>query len=86
MTNYDDRLLKVDSYISQLLKHVETNQDNLECANECLRSDLKSWQREKDAILRKILQDFVDKQLEYHTMCANAWEQAMHEFSASSRK
>lgn len=79
----DDRLTKLNSHLPQLVKRVETNQDNLECANECLRSDLENWQLEKDAIIRKILHDFVSKQVEYHTACANAWEQAMKEFSAS---
>lgn len=65
------------------MKRVETNQDSLECANECLRSDLKNWQQEKNAIVRRILQDFVSKQIEYHTACATAWEQAMQQFSAS---
>lgn len=70
----DDKLQKLGTYIPQLLKKVESHQDNLECANESLRSDLQRWQIEKQQILKRVLLDFVSKQIEFYSISVNAWE------------
>nr|CAH7720918.1 unnamed protein product [Callosobruchus chinensis] len=78
----EDRLEKLGSSIPQLLKRVESNQDQLECANECLRSNLEWWQVEKQKCLKKILLDFVNKQVNYYQTTVNAWEYVCNELSA----
>lgn len=70
----DEKLEKLGTHIPQLVKKVETNQDKLECANECLRSDLERWQLEKRQILEKILLDFVNKEVNYYQASLNAWQ------------
>lgn len=65
---------KLGTYLPQLVKKVETNQDKLECANECLRSDLERWHLEKRQILEKILLDFVNKEVSYYQASLSAWE------------
>ncbi|KAL3268087.1 hypothetical protein HHI36_007214 [Cryptolaemus montrouzieri] len=80
----DDQLEKLGSHIPQLMKKVEANQDYLECANECLRSDLDRWQSEKQECVKKILLDFVNKQIEYELSKVNAWEQITNEITADS--
>ncbi|XP_018575051.1 sorting nexin-30-like [Anoplophora glabripennis] len=77
----DDKLEKLGSYIPQLVKKVESNQDNLECANESLRSDLQRWQQEKTLCLKKILLDFVGKQINYYQATVNAWEYVASELN-----
>ncbi|XP_044755358.1 sorting nexin-30-like isoform X2 [Coccinella septempunctata] len=81
--NYDEQLEKLGTYIPQLMKKVEANQDFLECANESLRSDLERWQLEKQECIKKILLDFVNKQIEYEQSQVNAWEQITNEITAS---
>lgn len=80
-TSCDDKLEKLGTCIPQLLKKVESNQDNLECANESLRSDLQHWHLEKQESLKKILLDFVNKQIEYHQANVNAWEYVTNELT-----
>lgn len=75
----DEKLEKLGVYIPQILKKVEANQDSLECANESLRSDLEHWQIEKQQCLKKILQGFVNKQIEYYQAAVNAWEHVVNE-------
>ncbi|CAG9819101.1 unnamed protein product [Phaedon cochleariae] len=77
----DDKLEKLGTSIPQLLKKVEKNQDNLECANESLRSDLDRWQREKQQCLKKILLDFVNKQINYYQATVNSWEYVTNELN-----
>lgn len=77
----DDKLEKLGSYIPQLVKKVESNQDSLECANESLRSDLQRWQQEKTQCLKKILLDFVSKQINYYQATVNAWEYVANELN-----
>jgi sorting nexin-7/30 len=74
-------LEKLGVYIPQLLKKVEANQDSLECANESLRSDLEHWQIEKQQCLKKILLDFVNKQIEYYQATVSAWEHVTNEIA-----
>lgn len=66
-----------------MLKKVEADQDYLECANESLRSDLERWQLEKQDCIKKILIDFVNKQIEYEQSQVNAWEQITNEITAN---
>lgn len=75
----DDKLEKLGTHIPQLLKKVESSQDNLEMANECLRSDLECWQQEKKQCVKKILLDFVNKQINYYQATTNAWEHVTNE-------
>lgn len=70
----DEKLEKLGTYIPQLVKKVETNQDALECANEQLRSDLQRWQIEKQQHIKKMLLDFANKQIEYYETSVSAWE------------
>ncbi|KAJ8920098.1 hypothetical protein NQ315_011753 [Exocentrus adspersus] len=77
----DDKLEKLGMCIPQLLKKVESNQDNLECANESLRSDLQRWQLEKTQCLKKILLDFVQKQINYYQATVSAWEYVASELN-----
>lgn len=70
----DEKLEKLGTYIPQLVKKVESHHDNLECANEQLRSDLQQWQGEKKQCLKKILLDFVNKQIEYYEKSVSSWE------------
>ncbi|EFA09917.2 sorting nexin-30 [Tribolium castaneum] len=77
----DEKLEKLGVYIPQLLKKVEANQDSLECANESLRSDIEHWQLEKQQCLKKILLDFVNKQIEYYQATVNAWEHVTSEIA-----
>lgn len=73
-----NRFIQVDSpgtYIPQLVKKVEASQDALECANEQLRSDLQRWHLEKQQHLKKLLLDFVNRQVDYYETCVGAWEQ-----------
>ncbi|XP_050314659.1 sorting nexin-7-like [Anthonomus grandis grandis] len=81
----DDKLEKLGAHIPQLLKKVETAQDNLEMASESLRSDLEGWQLEKKQCIKKILLDFVNKQINYYQANVNAWEHVTNEM-ISSRK
>ncbi|KAK9886027.1 hypothetical protein WA026_014813 [Henosepilachna vigintioctopunctata] len=81
--SYDEQLEKLGTHIPQLLKKVEANQDSLECANECLRSDLNRWQTEKQECIKKILLDFVNKQIEYEQAKATVWEQITSEITAN---
>lgn len=80
----DDKLEKLGVHIPQLLKKVETNQDNLECANESLRSDLARWQQEKQSCLKKILLDFVNKQIECYEKSVGAWEHVTAELNSQN--
>ncbi|KAF5292272.1 hypothetical protein FQR65_LT11235 [Abscondita terminalis] len=80
----DDKLEKLGVHIPQLLKKVETNQDNLECANESLRSDLERWQLEKQSCLKKILLDFVNKQIECYEKSVCAWEHVTAELNSQN--
>lgn len=57
------------------------NQDNLECANESLRSDIERWQQEKQKCLKKILLDFVNKQIEFYEKSVSAWEAVASELT-----
>lgn len=82
--SYDDKLEKLGVHIPQLVKKMETNQDNLECANESLRSDLERWHKEKQRCLKKILLDFVNKQIEYYEKTVSAWEHVATEITAQS--
>ncbi|KAI4460456.1 sorting nexin-4 [Holotrichia oblita] len=66
--------LFVGLVIPQLVKKTELHQDNLECANEQLRSDLEQWHIEKQQCLKKILLDFVNKQIELYEKGVAAWE------------
>lgn len=68
-------------HIPQLVKKVEMNQDNLECANESLRSDIERWQQEKQKCLKKILLDFVNKQIEFYEKSVSAWEAVASELT-----
>lgn len=70
----DDKLEKLGLIIPQLVKKAELNQDNLECANEQLRSDLEQWHIEKQQCLKKVLLDFVNKQIELYEKGVAAWE------------
>ncbi|XP_017775961.1 PREDICTED: sorting nexin-7-like [Nicrophorus vespilloides] len=70
----DEKLEKLGNCIPQLVKKVELNQDNLECANEQLRSDVERWQDEKQQMLKKILLEFANKQVEYYEKSVSAWE------------
>nr|AEE61941.1 unknown [Dendroctonus ponderosae] len=83
--SYDDKLEKLGSCIPQLLKMVETSQDSLEMANEFLRSDLECWQEEKRQCLKKILLDFVGKQINYYEASVNAWEHVTNEMKKSNK-
>ncbi|KAJ8945123.1 hypothetical protein NQ318_001588 [Aromia moschata] len=76
-----EELSKRHSEKDKLLKKVEANQDNLECANESLRSDLQRWQLEKRQCLKKILLDFVNKQINYYQATVNAWEYVTNELN-----
>lgn len=69
------------TYIPQLVKKVESNQDALECANEQLRSDLQRWQLEKQQYLKKVLLDFVNRQIDFYETSVSAWEQASTEIT-----
>ncbi|CAH0555436.1 unnamed protein product [Brassicogethes aeneus] len=80
----DDKLEKLGTYIPQLLKKVESNQDNLECANESLRSDLARWHQEKQQCIKNILLDFVNKQINFHQANTNAWEHVTNELQQSN--
>ncbi|XP_066249307.1 sorting nexin-7-like [Euwallacea similis] len=85
----DDKLEKLGACIPQLLKRVEMSQDSLEMANECLRSDLNGWQPEKKQCIKKILLDFVNKQINYYEASVNAWEHVTNEMvtdQGSTRK
>lgn len=64
------------------MKKVESNQDSLECANECLRSDLQRWQKEKQQCINKILLDFVNQQIAFHEQYVAAWESVVSELVA----
>lgn len=77
----DDKLEKLGSYIPQLVKKVELNQDNLECANESLRSDVQRWQNEKQQCMKNILLDFVNKQINYYQATVNSWEYVTREIN-----
>lgn len=77
----DDKLEKLGTCIPRLLKMVETSQDNLEMANECLRSDLDCWQQEKRQCIKKILLDFVAKQINFYEASVNAWEHVTNEIT-----
>ncbi|CAG9829286.1 unnamed protein product [Diabrotica balteata] len=81
----DDKLEKLGSYIPQLIKKVESNQDNLECANESLRSDLQRWHSEKQQCLKKILLDFVNKQINYYQATVNSWEYVTSEINKQNQ-
>lgn len=72
--SYDQKLEKLGTSIPQLVKHTESLQDRLECANEALRSDLERWQLEKQANLKKMLLDFANKQIDYYQRCVDVWE------------
>lgn len=78
-TSYDDKLEKLGTHIPHLLKKVEATQDNLEMANECLRSDIDYWQQEKRHCVKKILLDFANKQINYYQASVNAWEHVTNE-------
>ncbi|KAF5273999.1 hypothetical protein FQA39_LY01114 [Lamprigera yunnana] len=80
----DDKLEKLGVQIPQLVKKVETNQDNLECANESLRSDFERWQQEKQGCLKKILLDFVNKQIECYEKSVGAWEHVTAELNSQN--
>lgn len=77
----DDKLEKLGTHIPQLLKKVESSQDSLEMANECLRSDLEYWQQEKLRCVKKILLDFVTKHIHFYEASVNAWEYVTNEIS-----
>ncbi|CAG9772790.1 unnamed protein product [Ceutorhynchus assimilis] len=77
--SYDEKLEKLGTHIPQLVKKVESSQDHLEMANECLRSDLQGWQLEKRQCIKKILLDFVNKQINYYQASVNAWEHVTNE-------
>ncbi|CAG9856205.1 unnamed protein product [Phyllotreta striolata] len=72
--NSEEKLEKLGVCIPQLIKKVETDQDNLECANESLRSDFQRWQSEKQHCLKKILLDFVDRQIDFYRTSCDSWE------------
>lgn len=80
-SNCDEKLEKLGSYIPHLMKKVESDQDNLECANESLRSDLQRWQVEKQQSLKKVLLDFVSKQINYYQAVVNSWEYVANELN-----
>lgn len=80
----DDKLEKLGTHIPQLLKKVEMSQDNLEMANEYLRSDLTYWQDEKKQCIKKILLDFVNKQINYYEANVNAWEHVTNEMKSEN--
>ncbi|XP_023029128.2 sorting nexin-7 [Leptinotarsa decemlineata] len=80
----DDKLEKLGTSIPHLIKKVESNQDSLECANESLRSDLQRWQLEKQQCLKKILLDFVNKQINFYQATVNAWEYVTNELNQQS--
>ncbi|KAB0794936.1 hypothetical protein PPYR_11775 [Photinus pyralis] len=80
----DDKLEKLGVHIPHLVKKVETNQDNLECANESLRSDLERWQQDKQSCLKKILLDFVNKQIECYEKSVGAWEHVTAELNSQN--
>lgn len=82
--NCDEKLEKLGSYIPHLMKKVESDQDNLECANESLRSDLQRWQVEKQQCMKKILLDFVNKQINYYQAVVNSWEYVVNELNQQS--
>jgi len=82
--SHDDKLEKLGTHIPQLVKKVETNQDNLECANESLRSDLERWQQEKQKCLKKILLDFVNKQIEFYEKSVGEWENVAAELTSQN--
>ncbi|KAL1495099.1 hypothetical protein ABEB36_010570 [Hypothenemus hampei] len=75
----DEKLEKLGTNIPRLMKKVEKTQDNLEMANESLRSDLECWQQEKRQCIKKILLDFVNKQINYYQTSVNAWEHVTNE-------
>lgn len=80
----DDKLEKLGTYIPQLVKKVETNHDNLECANEQLRSDLQQWHIEKKQCLKKILLDFVNKQIEFYEKSVCSWDYVVNKITNQS--
>ncbi|KAG5898792.1 hypothetical protein JTB14_011002 [Gonioctena quinquepunctata] len=77
----EDKLEKLGTSLPQLIKKMESNQDSLECANESLRSDLQRWQLEKQQCMKKILLDFVNKQINYYQATVNAWEYVTNELN-----
>lgn len=82
----DEKLEKLGVTIPQLTKKMESNQDNLECANEQLRSDVERWQMEKQQLIKKILLDFANKQIEYYEQSVSAWESARNRVSQNVAK
>lgn len=53
-------------------------------ANEYLRSDLTYWQDEKKQCIKKILLDFVNKQINYYEANVNAWEHVTNEMKSEN--
>ncbi|XP_022917653.1 sorting nexin-7-like [Onthophagus taurus] len=82
----DDKLEKLGTIIPQLVKKVEMHQDNLECANEQLRSDLEQWQWEKQQYIKKMMLDFVNKQIEYYEKNVHAWEGVAAKLTANQQQ
>lgn len=84
--SYDEKLEKLGICIPNLVKKVETNQDNLECANEQLRSDLQQWHLEKQQYLKKILLNFVNKQIDYYEKSVSSWDHVVNKVTGQNVK